>query len=99
MIPYLGISKVRYDSHHALLDYAVQHLIDDNGLHEGRQVNRKDILSNLYSRMMYKTIVLAANNMWSDGADIGIVTIHGIDYLKTDRNPIPCDKLGNLPEF
>ena len=97
--PYLGISKVRYDKHHTSIDSAIQHLIDDDGIHEGKLVTRKDIVSNLFSRIICKVIIPGPNNIWDYGADIKVVTIHGTDYIKTDSNPIPCDKIGNLPEF
>jgi hypothetical protein len=81
------------------MDSAIEHLIDDDGIHESRLVTRKDIVSNLYSRIMCKVIILGPYNTWDYGADIKIATIHGTDYLKTDSNSIPCDKIGNLPEF
>lgn len=97
--PNFGISKVRFDKNHTCIDSAIQHLIDDDGIHEGKFVTRKDIVSNLYSRIMCKVIIPGPNNTWDYGADIKIVTIHGTDYIKTDSNPIPCDKIGNLAEF
>jgi hypothetical protein len=97
--PYLGISKVRFDKNHTCIDGAIQHLIDNDGVHEGKLVTRKDIVSNLYSRITCKVVIQGPNNTWDYGADIKLVTVHGTDYIKTDSNPIPCDKIGNLPEF
>ena len=65
----------------------------------GRLVSRKDIVSNLYNRIICKVIILGPNKTWDYEADIKLVTIHGTDYIKTDSNPIPCDKIGNIPEY
>ncbi|MGE5684466.1 MAG: hypothetical protein ACM3ZS_04900 [Nitrososphaerota archaeon] len=97
--PYLGISKVKYDKDHVCIDRAIQHLIDDDGIHEGKLITRKDLLSNLSNRIICKVIIPGPNKTWDYGADIKIVTIHGTGYIKTDSNPIPCDKIGNLPEY
>ncbi len=39
------------------------------------------------------------NNYWQIGADIHIVTINGVNYLRTDKNQTARDNLGELPEF
>lgn len=44
-------------------------------------------------------IILGPNKTSDYEADIKLVTIHGTDYIKTDSNPIPCDKIGTLPEY
>jgi hypothetical protein len=66
---------------------------------KSKLVTRNDIVSNLYSGIICKVIIPGPNNIWDYGADIKVVTIHGTDYIKTDSNLIPSDKIGNLPEF
>ena len=36
---------------------------------------------------------------WRQGADIHVVTVNGREYLRTDRNEVEEDNLGELPEF
>lgn len=48
--------------------------------------------------------VMQGDNTWrkqdlGHGADIKLDIIHGTYKIKTDSNPIPCDKIGNLPDY
>lgn len=99
MTPYFGISRVRYDHDHTHIDRVVKHLINEVGIFDGRMASRYEIISNLHNGVAFKTMTLAANNTWNIGDDLNIVMIEGTEYIKTQANSIPCDSLGNLPEF
>lgn len=40
-----------------------------------------------------------ANGKWWKGADVHVVSVDGIKYIRTDRNTKKEDNLGNLQEF
>jgi hypothetical protein len=96
---YFGISKVRYDHNHTHIDRVVKHLVNEVGIFDGRMASRYEIVDNLHNKVMYKTITAASNNTWNIGAEVMIHTIKGTEYIKTQANSVPCDNLGNLPEF
>ena len=38
-------------------------------------------------------------NGWQRGQEIGLVTVDGEQYLRTDGRTVPADDLGDLPEL
>ena len=95
-----AITAVRYDSNHTFITYC--HVRADNGdaLQSIPEVlSRQTVIQNIKRSTTYVTAVLDANNKWQKGAEVGVININGIDYLRTDKNRTPKDNLENLPEF
>ena len=54
---------------------------------------RQEVVRQINSGTLFMTYT------WQWGAKVEVVTINGVEYLRTDRNQTPLDNLGNLPEF
>ena len=39
------------------------------------------------------------DGQWRRGEDVRVVVIHGVKYLRTDRNNVQADNLGALPRL
>ena len=46
----------------------------------------------------YVTILRTERGTWQYGAEVHIVEVDGVNYLRTDRNSRAADNLGDLPE-
>lgn len=60
---------------------------------------RTEIMDNIRKGKSYVTATEGPPKTWTKGADVHIVPVNGIDYIRTDRNETTKDNLGNLPEF
>jgi hypothetical protein len=77
-------------------------MLPDTGslLVTGLIMARRQIVAGLQRGMTFTTALPDLKQMsYTKGRPVGIVTIDGIDYLRTDPAPIAVDDLGNLPEF
>jgi len=45
------------------------------------------------------TITKSADNKWTKGQEVHIITVGGVKYIRTDKNQKAADNLENLPEF
>jgi hypothetical protein len=92
------IAAVQYDSeHHRIVRVRT---IEDLGEKLGarREETRDTIISNLKTGKTYVTARLK-DDQYSKGAPVEIVRARGNEFIRTDRNQIESDNLGELPEF
>jgi Protein of unknown function (DUF3892) len=60
---------------------------------------RSEVVSSLEAGNTFVTIVKDTNGEWDLGAEVGIVTVRGTKYIRTDADATAEDNLGNLPRF
>ncbi len=78
-------------------------MLTDNGLSSPLGYDREDVIQSLNNNDKWHTCLLKeerdGKNIWTKKAEIHIVEIDGENFIRTDRNKIKSDNLGELPEF
>ncbi len=74
---------------------------EDKGdkLGSAEERTRSQVVSAIDNGESFVTILLDANNKWSKGQAVHIITVNGVKYIRTDQNSVAADNLGNLPDF
>ncbi|HEY2334737.1 MAG TPA: DUF3892 domain-containing protein [Solirubrobacterales bacterium] len=93
------ISAVRYNTAKTHIDKV--EVRNDNGDSVGAPSvwNRTDVVSGLEDGDTFETITKGSDDKWNRGAAVGIVTVSGVKYIRTDADATPEDNLGSLPRF
>lgn len=78
-------------------------MLTDNGLSLPLGYDREDVIQSLNNNDEWYTCLLKeerdGKKIWTKKAVIHIVEIDGENFIRTDRNKIKSDNLGELPEF
>jgi hypothetical protein len=93
------ISHVRYDDSKTHIAQVKVHQDLGDSLGVPSAWERADVLDSLRNEESFCTIIKGTDNKWNRGAIIKIVTINGMDYIKTVKDSIEKDNLGELPTF
>lgn len=74
---------------------------DDGEVSPPVAVSRMRMLRMLRSGSSFATIHrrAAGTGPWMPGSSVRLVRVAGLEYLRTDANPVESDHLGNLPAF
>ncbi|WP_297473791.1 DUF5679 domain-containing protein [Nitrosopumilus sp.] len=91
------ISKVSYDSDH-LISVAIRHQDTEQGITEGKPIDRLTIASDIKNGLLYITIYNGKNS-WKKGHKIKTFSISGTPYLRIDGNKVKLDYLGDIQEL
>jgi hypothetical protein len=93
-----GVAAVRYNFMDT--DITWMKCLRDNGDTMGAMINmsRQQVVAAIKRGVKFVTIFWE-NDEWNLGEPILLVTIHGIEYLKTSDNNRIVDELEGLPEF
>ncbi|WP_109877423.1 hypothetical protein, partial [Nitrosopumilus zosterae] len=91
------ISKVSYDSDH-LISVAIRHQETEQGITEGKSIDRLTIASDIKNGLLYITIYNGKNS-WKKGHKIKTFSISGTPYLRIDGNKVKLDYLGDIQEL
>ena len=62
-----------------------------------KRLSRSDVVAALERGHSFCTILKTSEGKWNKGADVHIVVIRGTKYIRTDKNSIEADNLGELP--
>jgi hypothetical protein len=94
-----GISKVRYNAGrtHIVRVQVAESLGEKFGTPVEKE--RADVIAAIENDRTFVTIVKDNDNKWKKGADVGLVMVAGMKYLRTDKNARTTDNLGELPEL
>jgi hypothetical protein len=93
------IEKVRYSkSHNRIMWVSVR---QDSGEKLGGAYNmvRKQMVSLIREGKQFMTIVRNPAGKYRKGKVLNVTRVKGIDYLRTDEDPIATDKLEDIPEY
>lgn len=93
------ISAVRYDSEHDHIDSVRVHPDNGDSIGSSSEWTRASVVSSIDSGKSFITITSGSDGKWHKGADVHIITVNGVRYLRTDNNSTGSDNLENLPEF
>jgi hypothetical protein len=93
------ISGVRFNDKHTHIDKVRR--LPDNGdsLGSSSEVSRQTVISELKDGTTYVTIFKDENQKWKKGRAVFIVSMNGVDYIKTVADNTTKDNLDELPEF
>jgi hypothetical protein len=61
--------------------------------------SRSEVISNIKHGVCYTTVFKTAMGKWRRGEDIRVVTVDGIEYLRTDAKPEAADNFNDVPEL
>ena len=92
------IVRVRYDNDHSRIVKVkcLPDLGDDTGDPIFR--SRDKVIQTIEDGVTYIT-VYEKDQKWSKGANVGVITVEGTEFIRTDGNQTKADNLGKLPEF
>jgi len=93
------ISAVRYDSDKAHIETVRVHPDLGDTVGAASEWTRTKVVTTLEGGKTVCTIVKGTDGKWSKGADVHIVTVNDVNYIRTDANSIARDNLGSLPTF
>jgi hypothetical protein len=95
------ISAVRYNQAGTHIDRVMSHPDNGDSVGTGSEVTRQRVVALLDGGTTFMTIYKNPNdsNKWVRGAEVGIVTIDGTKYIRTDADKTKLDNLGDLPTF
>jgi len=93
------ITQVSYDDqkNHILKVKSCEDLGDRVG--DSFIESRKEVIAKLKRGLSYCTAPMNREGKLIKGQPVVIVKINGIEFIKTEKNDIPKDNLGELPEF
>lgn len=91
------ISTVRYDADHTHIDKVRVHKDLGDNIGDAYEENRATVVSNLKNDKTYYTIL--KKEKWAKGAPVEILNVKGKEFIRTDKNQVEADNLGELPEF
>jgi len=94
------ISAVQYTSTGSNIAKVRVHPDNGDTVGSGVETLRSHVVRRLESGRTYATITRDdADGTWRRGSDVGVVSVDGEKYIRTDRNKIKNDNLGRLPRF
>ena len=93
------ISAVRYNDAETHIEMVRVH--EDQGDRVGAPTTweRSSVVASLEAGSTFMTITKGSDGKWTPGARVGIVTVRGTKYIRTDADATPEDNLGSLPRF
>jgi hypothetical protein len=94
------VSAVRYNFEHTRIQKVKVHK-DDGGdkVPIPSEWIREQVVTYIRNGLTFITIVKNSAGKYTQGSEIHIVRVNGIDFLRTDLNQEDSDNLGSLPEF
>ena len=97
--PNYWISEARYNAAHTHIDKVRGYPNANGSLGAYTEWTRQNVVSSIEQGYTFYTMFKNSSGNWQAGANIGIVTVNGTKYLRTDSDSKAADNLGNLPEF
>ncbi len=95
------ISKVRYNEADTHIINVLVHPDQGDSVGTGIQETRQQVVDLLAGGTTFATIYKKTDHSskWTRGAEVQIVTVDGIKYIRTDADQTKRDNLGSLPRF
>lgn len=77
----------------------VERRVDNGGsLGVATTVSRQTVVNDIKINKKTHVTAYRKDGKWQKGEDVRVVTVNGVDYLRTDANQTPKDNLDNLPD-
>jgi len=93
------IYKVRYAEDKRFISHVEAKVYENGKLTPLEQYTRKEIVTKIEKGYTVKTCIQIAGDNYKDGANVGIYSFNGVEYITTDPNNTEADNLGELPTF
>ncbi len=93
------ISAVSYSGEPKHIKEAKVHEDRGDTIGSGEIWSRFKIVLNIESGHSFTTILRTEDEKWERGEDVHIIEVKGKKYIRTDKNEIEEDNLGELPEL
>ena len=94
------ITRVRFNTEGTHIDQVEVADDGEKGIGTKRDESRRTVIANIKGRKSYITAPPSTEQgKVTKGALVGIVTISGAEYLRTDANKTARDNLDNLPRY
>lgn len=93
-----AIVGVKYNHRHSQIDIVKRRPDLDSELGDETIERREEIIRDINDGYTHVT-AYRENGKWIEGEAVNVVTLGGVDFIRTGRNNTRSDNLGNLPEF
>jgi hypothetical protein len=93
------ITAVRFNERHTHIDQVKRRVDNGDSLGETSIVSRQAVIADLKRGISHITVFKGVDDKWSKGQEVFIVTLNGIEYIKTVEDKTTKDNLDELPEF
>jgi hypothetical protein len=60
---------------------------------------RAQVIANIKQGISYATVFRTTLGKWRRGEDVRVVTVDGVEYLRTDAKPEASDNFNDVPEI
>lgn len=94
-----GISAVQYDANETHINKVKVKEDKGDKFGSASEWTRSQVVNAIETGTTFVTIIKNAESKWSKGADVHIVEVNKVQYIRTDRNQTASDNLENLPTF
>jgi len=92
------ISAVNYSEDPKHIKEAKVHQDEGDTIGPGKIWSRSQIVSSIESGHSFITILRSEDGKWKRGEDVHVIKVNGKKYIRTDKNEIEEDNLGDLPK-
>lgn len=93
------ISAVSYSEDPKHIKEAKVHKDKGGTIGPGKTWSRSQIVSSIESEHSFITILRSEDGKFERGEDVHVIKVNGKEYIRTDKNEIKEDNLGDLPEY
>ncbi len=93
------ISAVRFNQAHTHINVVRVHEDRDTSTGPAQDISRQDVIKYLKQGRTFCTVFTGSDGNLKQGQFVEIVTIDGVEFIKTLADRIKADNLDNLPEF
>lgn len=93
------ITQVRYNIAKTHIEKVMAGLDNGDVLGEAKEVSRPSVVALLDEGVTFVTGIKSEPGKLTRGADVGIITVHGKKFIRTDADETEADNLDDLPTF
>lgn len=93
------ISAVRYNDAETHIEMVRVHEDEGDKVGSSTTWERSSVVASLEAGYTFMTITESSDSEWRRGAKVGIITVGGTKYIRTDADETPEDNLDSLPRF
>jgi predicted thioesterase len=77
----------------------LSHVDNGESVGTGTEVTRQTVVDRIEGGSTYMTITKNSDGKWHKGAQVQIITVDSVKYIKTVADSTKKDNLGSLPRF
>lgn len=95
------ITKVSYDNDHSRITHVKRAEYDNstNKFGTRTEISRQSVVESIESGYDYYTVPPDGDGGYTWGDSVGVISIDGEKFIRTDGNKVKEDNLGGLPEY